>query len=75
MAKLLEFFCKDGEKEDIGADLKTLGWTLENPNPRGNQINFLFNNIFEYLNKFNDNMLTNTSDLTQKEVDVLWTNA
>ena len=48
--ELIPYFCKDGIKEEIGEDLKIDGWTVTDPNPKGHQINYLFNNIFKHLN-------------------------
>ncbi|MBL1293347.1 MAG: hypothetical protein COB61_005700 [Thiotrichales bacterium] len=47
---LLEYFCKDGQKDEISAILETAGWSPENPNINGYQLNTIFNQIFSQLN-------------------------
>jgi hypothetical protein len=47
---LLEQFCSDGQKDAVSTILQTAGWSPENPNINGYQLNTIFNEIYTYLN-------------------------
>jgi len=73
---LLEQFCSDGQKDAVSTILQTAGWSPENPNINGYQLNTIFNEIFTYLNYLKNKGLsfwedTKTYKATAGDIDIV----
>jgi len=73
---LLEQFCSDGQKDAVSTILQTAGWSPENPNINGYQLNTIFNEIYTYLNYLKNKGLsfwedTKTYKATAVDIDIV----
>ncbi len=73
---LLEQFCSDGQKDAVSTILQTAGWSPENPNINGYQLNTIFNEIYTYLNYLKNKGLsfwedTKTYKATAGDIDIV----
>ena len=73
---LLEQFCSSGQKDAVSSILQTAGWSPENPNINGYQLNTIFNEIYTYLNYLKNKGLsfwesTKTYKATTGDIDIV----
>jgi len=73
---LLEQFCSSGQKDAVSSILQTAGWSPENPNINGYQLNTIFNEIYTYLNYLKNKGLsfwesTKTYKATTEDIDIV----